>query len=70
MTYYTKIKGSDAVRQVKKEEARRLLTGYWTEGCLRDIFGNDRMFRLWTTFSEVWSKDAEGNVMEAFGIEQ
>ena len=68
MRYFAKIKTSDVIRQIPKEEARRILTGYWTEGCLRDIFDNDRPFRLWTSFSEVWTKDADGKVMKDYGI--
>lgn len=42
--------------EVTKEEAAETLAGYWNAESLKDIFDNDRCFRLWTPFSEVWTQ--------------
>lgn len=69
MKYYTKIRDTEKVRQVTADEARRLLTGYWKEECLDDIFGGGRRFKLWTAYSEVWTVDDRGRALTDFGIQ-
>ena len=56
--------------EVTKEEARRTLERWWQDEALNDIFENDRGFRLYTPFSEVWTMDDDGTVPEAgyYGI--
>lgn len=56
--------------EITKEEARKTLEGYWIEDAVKDIFENDRQFRLFTPFSTVWTKDENGKVPMAgfYGI--
>lgn len=68
MKYFTKIKDTDRVRQITASEARRLLSGYWKEDCLDDIFVTGKRFKLWTAYSEVWTVDENGNALPDFGI--
>ena len=63
MKYFTQYKEKGAEpKEVTKAEAKRLLTGWWNDEALDDIFDNNKKFRLWTTFCEVWTEDENGFV--------
>lgn len=71
MRYYKQYKEINAIPfEITKEEARKTLEGYWIEDAVKDIFENDRQFRLFTPFSTVWTKDKNGKVPMAgfYGI--
>lgn len=61
--YYKQYKEINVIPfEITKEEARKTLEGYWIEDAMKDIFENDRQFRLFTPFSTVWTKDENGKV--------
>lgn len=71
MRYFKQYKEINATPfEITKEEARKTLEGYWIEDAVKDIFENDRQFRLFTPFSTVWTKDENGKVPMAgfYGI--
>lgn len=71
MKYFKQYKEINATPfEITKEEARKTLEGYWIEDAVKDIFENDRQFRLFTPFSTVWTKDENGKVPMAgfYGI--
>ena len=71
MRYYKQYKEINATPfEITKEEARKTLEGYWIEDAVNDIFENDRQFRLFTSFSTVWTMDENGKVPMAgfYGI--
>lgn len=71
MRYYKQYKEINATPfGITKEEARKTLEGYWIEDAVKDIFENDRQFRLFTPFFTVWTKDENGKVPMAgfYGI--
>lgn len=71
MRYYKQYKEINATPfEIAKEEARKTLEGYWIKDAVKDIFENDRQFRLFTPFSTVWTMDENGNIPMAgfYGI--
>lgn len=61
MKYFKQYREPDAKKfEVTKEEAKTTLEGHWAEDALKDIFENDRMFRLYTPWAEVWTQDNKG----------
>lgn len=71
MRYYKQYKEINATPfEITKEEARKTLEGHWIEDAVKDIFENDRQFRLFTPFSTVWTMDENGKVPMAgfYGI--
>ena len=62
MKYFKQYKGEDEVKEITKEEARRTLEGWWKDEALEDIFNNDKCFRLFTAFCEVWTMTERGTV--------
>lgn len=71
MKYYKQYKEINAIPfEITKEEARKTLEGYWIKDAVNDIFENDRQFRLFTSFSTVWTMDENGKVPMAgfYGI--
>ena len=62
MKYFKRFKGKEEITEVTKEKARDTLEGYWKEKFLDDIFGNNKSFRLETSFSEVWTESDDGLV--------
>lgn len=63
MKYFKRYKDdSGAAFEITKEEARRTLAGYWKEEALRDIFSNEKSFRLYTPVAEVWTETDAGLV--------
>ena len=65
MKYFKRFKGEDEVMEITKEQARNTLDGYWKDECLDEIFENDKSFRLYTPYSEVWTMTEDGAVMMA-----
>lgn len=51
--------------EIPKSKARELLSGYWKEECLEDIFNNEKVFRLSTPYRTIWSKTDDGKVLMA-----
>lgn len=71
MKYFKQYKEINAIPfEITKEEARKTLEGYWIEDAVKNIFENDRQFRLFTPFSTVWTMDENGNISMAgfYGI--
>ena len=64
MKYFKQYKDGTEPFEVSKEEARRTLDGHWKPEALDDIFGNDKMFRLWSPFSIVWTQSEDGMIPE------
>ena len=63
MKYFKCYKENGATAtEITKEEARHTLDGYWTEESLNDVFDNEKEFRLFTPYAEVWTKDEKGRV--------
>ena len=62
MRYFYEDKDTGKVAEIDKETARRWLDGNWKEEYLDDIFDNDRMFRLYTAFSTIWTQTDNGLV--------
>lgn len=57
MNYYFKYKAENEVEQISKERAKEMLTGWWKDEYLNDLFENNKPFRSWTAFVEVWTDD-------------
>lgn len=55
MKYYQQYKGEEEFTEITKERAKELLSGWWKDDFLKDVFDNDRAFRLYTPFTEVWT---------------
>ena len=47
-------------QEITKEEAKRILSYWWAEERLDDIFKHNKMFRLYTPVSEVWTRTDDG----------
>lgn len=63
MKYFKQYKdGNPEPREISKDEARRTLEGHWKPEALDDIFGNEKMFRLFTPFSIVWTESEDGTI--------
>ena len=63
MRYFKRYKEPDAKAvEVTKEEAKRTLEGWWKQEALDDIFDAGKPFRLFTPYSEVWTKTDDGLV--------
>ena len=61
MKYFKMYKDPDAKSsEISKEVARTTLDGYWDKDALDDIFENEKCFRLYTPFSEIWTQTEEG----------
>lgn len=63
MKYYKVYReaGAKAV-EISKDEAKRILTGWWKDDFLARIFDEEVPFRLYTPYSEVWTKTEDGRV--------
>lgn len=48
--------------EITKTQARNLLTGYWTEKVLDEIFCYEYNFRLNTPYSVIWTMDKHGRI--------
>lgn len=57
MKYFKMYVNSEEALEITKEEARRILDGWWTKDSLQDIFDNDKTFRLYTPCVQVWTND-------------
>ena len=70
MKYLTKMKGVKDVQEITKEEARKHLSGFWRKDALDDIFKNDKAFRLYTPYRDIWTMTDDGKVPVAgfYGI--
>lgn len=53
--YYLQYKGEDEFTEITKERAKEMLSGWWKEDFLNDVFDNDKAFRLYTSFIEIWT---------------
>lgn len=63
MKYYKQYKEAGAEpEEVTKEEAKRTLEGWWRQEALDDIFEQDKGFRLYTAYAEVWTKTEDGMI--------
>ena len=63
MKYYKQYKEAGAEpEEVTKEEAKRTLEGWWRQETLDDIFEQDKGFRLYTAYAEVWTKTEDGMI--------
>ena len=63
MRYFKMYKDGNAVKEeISKEEARHILDGWWKAEALDEIFGQEKGFRLYTPYTEVWTMTAEGMV--------
>ena len=60
MKYFKQYKGEEEINVITKEQARKTLSGHWDEEMLNDIFDNEKAFRLFTPFSEVWTMTDDG----------
>ena len=71
MKYYKQYKedGAEAI-EITKGEARHSLDGWWKEEALDDIIKNEKEFRLYTPYVDVWTKTDDGLVPMAdfYGI--
>ena len=63
MRYFKRFKGKDEVMEITKEQARNTLDGYWNG--LDEIFEQEKSFRLYTPYSEVWTMTEDGAVTMA-----
>ena len=71
MKYFKQYKEIGATpKEITKEEAIRTLEGYWNDDALDDIFNNDKMFRLYTPYADVWAMTNDGKIPVAgfYGI--
>lgn len=58
MKYFKQYKDAGAQPvEVTKEEAKRTLEGWWEQKALDDMFDNDKAFRLFTAYVDVWTND-------------
>ena len=59
--YFKQMKeeGAESV-EVTKEEARHTLDGWWKPEALDEIFNEEKGFRLYTPYSEVWTQTEDG----------
>lgn len=63
MKYFKMYKEDGATaEQITKEEAKRLLEGWWKDEALDEIFDNETEFRLFTPFAEIWTMTEDGKV--------
>ena len=63
MTYFKQYKEVNAKPfEISAEEARHALDGNWKSEYLDDIFNNNKCFRLYTPFAEIYTKTDEGLV--------
>ena len=63
MNYYKMLKdGKYEEEEITKEEAKRLLEGWWKQEALDDIFHNEKGFRLFTPYADIWTKTDDGLV--------
>ena len=62
MRYFKQYKGEDAVKEITKDEARQSLEGYWKAEALEDVFSNDKAFRLFTPYANIWTQTEDGAV--------
>lgn len=61
MKYYKQYrKPGAATEELTWEEARLLLEGHWVAESLDDIFENNRQFRLYTPYADVWTVNDNG----------
>ncbi len=71
MKYFKLYKEPDTKEfEITKEEAKRTLEGWWKQEYLDDIFNNGKAFRLYTPYSEVWTRSDDGLIPMAgfYGI--
>lgn len=70
MKYFKQYRGEDEVKEIAKEEAKHYLEGWWKDDALEDIFANNKAFRLWTPYCEIWTETEDGRVPMAgyYGI--
>lgn len=64
MKYMTIIKGESVndAREISKEEARLRLDDNWSKEALDDIFNNNKAFRLYTGWRDIWTVSDDGLV--------
>lgn len=63
MRYFKQYKEDGAVAiEIGKEEAKHNLEGWWKQDALDDIFGNEKEFRLYTPYVDVWTQNEQGLV--------
>jgi len=63
MKYWALFKDPKAEKkEITKEQARDCLTDYWKPEYLADLFDNNKEFRLWTSFYDVWTENDNGMV--------
>lgn len=70
LEYYRLLNGEKEPMQITKDEALEMLDGNWEPTMLDKIFEEEIPFRLYTPFSEIWTKDEEGRipVPDFFGV--
>ena len=64
MKYFSFRKWDELTEEIPASKAKELLTGYWNEELLADLFGKRKPFRLWTPYRFVWTEDCNGNIPE------
>lgn len=69
MKYFKMYKEDGATaEQITKEEAMRILEGWWKKEALDEIFENGTEFRLFTPYADVWTnKDGKVPIAGFYG---
>lgn len=55
MKYFTKMHTEHEPMQITKEEARHFLEYAYIKTAVDDVIDNEKAFRLWTPFRDVWT---------------
>lgn len=62
MKYFTMRHGEKEPMQITKDKAEWFLGGCYKKEAVRDIFENDREFRLRTPYRVIWTETEDGLV--------
>jgi len=60
MKYLSRRYTEETAETISKEDARFYLTGNYKEGFVNAILDNNKAFRLYTPYREIWTVDDNG----------
>lgn len=62
MHYLSRMHGEEAVEELTKEQVFCKLDGHYKRKFVKDLIDNEKSFRLFTPYREIWTKTDEGLV--------
>ncbi len=69
MKYFVIDKSNGKTEEIPKEKAMEILEGWWNQPLIQDIFTHNKLFKLYTPFSVIYSEN-KGKSLTEYGTEE